>query len=113
MQTLRWILGTITALGTAGFLALVVFADGFRSSFGASENGPVKIGVTLLVQAALLASIAAPSQKLLLHGVALIVLALVAGSLWIIRESIFAGATGLTYCGLWLGYYWQAISGQR
>jgi hypothetical protein len=113
MQALRWIIGIITALGAAGFLALVVFGDGFRRSYGASENGLFKVGVTLVIQAALLASIAAPNQRLLLHSVAVVVVSLIAGCLWIYRESAFVGTTGLAYCGMWLGYYWQAVWGQR
>ena len=113
MQTLRWILGIITAIGTAGFLALVVFGDGFRRSFGASENGALKVGISVVVQAALLASIAAPNQKMLMHCVAVVIAALIAGCLWIYRESAFVGTSGLAYCGMWLGYYWQAVWGQR
>ena len=113
MQALRWTLGIITALASAGFLALVVFGDGFRRSYGASENGALKVGVSLVVQAALLASIVAPGQRMLLHGVAVVVALLIAGCLWIYRESAFAGTTGLAYCGMWVGYYWQAVWGQR
>src|SRR3954463_14636966 len=113
MQSLRWTLGIITALATAGFLALVVFGDGFRRSYGASENGTLKVGISLVVQAALLASIVAPAQRVLLHTVAIIVALLIAGCLWIYRESAFAGTTGLAYCGMWVGYYWQAVWGQR
>ncbi len=113
MQALRWTLGTLTAFGTAGFVALVLFGDGFRRSYGASENGSLKVWVTLIVQGALLASIAAPNQRLLLHGVAVIVVALIACCLRVYRESVFVGTSGLAYCGLWLGYYWQAIYRQR
>ena len=113
MQPLRWILGITTAIGTAGFLALIVFGDGFRRSYGASENGALKVGISLVVQGALLASIVAPSQKMLLHCVAVVVAALIAGCLWIYRESAFAGTTGLAYWGMLFGYYWQAVWGQR
>ena len=113
MHAYRWTLGSITALGTAGFLALVMFGDGFRRSFGASENGTLKVSVTLVVQTALLISIAAPQLRLFMHIVAAMVVALIAGCLWLFRESTFVGTTGLAYCGLWLGYYWQAIGGQR
>jgi multisubunit Na+/H+ antiporter MnhG subunit len=110
MQTLRWILGLTTGVTTAGFFALVIFGDGFRRSFGASENGSLKVGVIILVLAALIASLVAPNQRLLMHGVAILVILLLTGSAWVCRESAFVGTTGLAYCALWFGYYWQAVS---
>lgn len=109
MNTLRWILGITTVIITAGFWALICFGDGFRRSFGASENSEWKTGITLVVQIALLASIAFPGEKMVMHICAAVVLALAAGSVWVMRESAFVGVTGLTFCGMWIGYYCQAV----
>lgn len=113
MQALRTLLSIVTVLATIGFCALLFFGDGFRRSFGASENGALKVIVTLVVQGALLASLALPSQRWLLHAVAVIVIALLAASIWVFRQSAFVGITGVGYCGLWLGYYFQALSGVK
>ncbi|MEO6002763.1 MAG: hypothetical protein ABIZ04_06780 [Opitutus sp.] len=113
MSTLRIILTYVTLLATAGFCALIVFGDGFRRSFGASENSGWKVAVILLVQAALLASLAMPKQRMVLHAVAVVLIGLLAGSFWLFRQSAFVGLTGVGYCGLWLGYYYQAVTPVR
>ena len=104
-------MSVVTILATVGFCALLFLGDGFRRSFGASENGALKVSVTWVVQAALLASLALPSQVWLMHLVAIIVIGLLAASFWVFRQSSFVGITGVGYCGLWLGYYCQALSG--
>ena len=109
MSTLRIILSFMTLLAAAGFCALIVFGDGFRRSFGASENSGWKVAVVVLMQAALLASLAMPKQRILLHVVAVMVVGLLAACFWVFRQSAFVGLTGIGYCGLWFGYYFQAI----
>lgn len=107
MNTLRWLLASATALVTIGFVALLVVADGFRRSFGASENGPWMIGLPLTVMLLLLASLLLPGQRVLLHVAAATALALAGASVWVLRESVFVGTTGLLYSGLWGIWYWH------
>ena len=113
MQTLRWILGIMTALSAVGLLALVVLGNGFRRSFGASGNGGAKVALLLLLQGALLVSIATPEWAWWLHVSAVGMAGLIVGCLWVCRESVFVGTTGLAYCGLWICYYWQVAWAPR
>mgnify|MGYP001567574712 CR=1 FL=1 len=109
MNTLRWILGTIAALFGGGFVLLALLGNTFRKSFGASEHGPLFIGLPVLGVALLLAAIFCPSCKPLLHIAAVAALGLVGFCLW----QIFAeGATPLwfavAYLAAWFVYYWLA-----
>jgi cytochrome c-type biogenesis protein CcmH/NrfG len=88
-------------------VALLVLADGFRRSFGASENGPLVAVVPLTVIIVLFAALLLPGQRVLLHAAAAMAVVLAAGSVWILRETVFMGAIGLLYSGLWLAWYWH------
>jgi len=107
MNILRWMLAAGTALVAAGFVALLVMADSFRRSFGASDNGPLVMAVPLAVMAVFLASLLLPGQRVLLHVAAAVALGLAACSVWIMRESVFLGVMGLLYAGLWSAWYWH------
>jgi hypothetical protein len=108
MNALRWLLVASTAIVTIGFVVLLVAADGFRRSFGASENGPLIAGVPLAVMLLFLASLLLPGQRILLHVAAAVALALAGCSVWVLRESVFVGTMGLLYSGLWWTWYWSA-----
>jgi hypothetical protein len=108
MNALRWFLASITALVTIGFVVLLVVADGFRRSFGASENGPLIVVLPLTVMLLLLASLLLPGQRVLLHVAAAVALVLVGCSVWVLGESAFVGSMGLLYSGLWWAWYWHA-----
>lgn len=108
MNALRWILGSGTALVAMAFVAFVIHADSYRRSFGASENGPLVVGVPLAVMIVFLASLLLPGQRVLLHVAAAAALGLAACSVWILRESVFLGVMGLLYTGLWSAWYWHA-----
>jgi hypothetical protein len=107
MNALRWSLAFATALVTIGFVVLLVLADGFRRSFGASENGPLLIGLPLTAMLLFLASLLLPGQRMLLHVAAALALALAGCSVWVLRESVFVGTMGLLYSGLWWVWYWH------
>lgn len=107
MNTLRWVLASATALATIGFVALLVVAEGFRRSFGATENGPWTIGLPLAVMLLFLAALLLPGQRVLLHIAAALALALIGCSIWVLRESAFIGTMGLLYAGLWCAWYWH------
>jgi hypothetical protein len=106
---LRWILGTLAGAGAVGYLALVLLADGFRRSFGASPNAAWKVVVPLAVCALLCASVLLPGQRALLHVTLVVVMALLAGSLWLFREAPLVSLGGMCYAVTWLLYYLQAI----
>ena len=111
MNALRWSLAFVTAAAMIGYAVLLVAADGFRRSFGASENGPLVAGLPLAVMLLFLASLALPEQRALLHATAAVALVVAGCSIWVLQESAFVGITGLLYCGLWLAWYWPAARG--
>ena len=100
-------MASVTALVAIVYVGLVLQSNSFRRSFGASENGPLVLGIPLVVMLVLLASLLFPAQRALQHVAVVAALSLAACSVWIIRESIFLGIAGLTYCGLWSAWYWN------
>jgi hypothetical protein len=104
IPALRWGLGGIAATVGVGYVALVLFADGFRRSFGASPNGVVTLVVPLAVCALLVASVLLPGQRLLLQITLVVVVALLAGSLWLFREAPWVSVAGMCYAVTWLLY---------
>lgn len=106
MNGLRWTLGLVTTLLLVVYLFLLVAADSFRSSFGASANGPLKAIVPLAIGAILLAGMMMPERRLLLHVGAVTAVGLVAGSLWIARETTFMAGLGICYSAGWLIWYY-------
>jgi len=109
MNTLRWTLGTIVVLFGGGFVFLVVLGKAFRKSFGASEHGPLFIGLPVLGITLLLTAVLFPSSKPLLHFAAVAALGLVGFCLWQIFSE---GGTPLwfvvAYLVAWFVYYWHA-----
>lgn len=109
MTALRWILGVFAAVFAGGFVFLVFIANGFRRSFGASENGPLFIALPVLGLALLLAAILFPSSKPLLHCAAVAALGLVGFCLWqIFKEGEAPLWFAVVYLAAWFVYYWLA-----
>jgi hypothetical protein len=108
MSALRWILASATVLVMVGFIALLGFADSFRRSFGASENGPLLALLPVTAILVFLAGLIFPRQRALLHVAATLALALVVCAVWVLQESVFVGVTGLLYSALYLVWYWHA-----
>lgn len=110
MNALRWMLGIIAAVFGGGFVVLVVLANAFRSSFGATEHGPWFIGPPVVASGLLLAAILYPSSKPLLHSAALAALGLASVCLWLILAQ---GETSLwfalVYLATWFLYYGLAV----
>jgi hypothetical protein len=109
MMALRWILGLIAAFLGGGFVFLVILANAFRKSFGASEHGPLFIGLPVIAIGLLLAAILFPANKPLLHIAAAAALGLVGFCLW----QIFANGEiplwfAVAYLMAWFSYYWLA-----
>jgi phosphatidylglycerophosphate synthase len=109
MNTLRIILIVVTSLVALSWIALLTMANGFRRSFGASENAAWKLVLPVAVLTLLLASLLAPNHRWLLHVSAVVVVALVAGCSWLWRESPAMSVLGLSYCALWFVFYRNTI----
>ena len=109
MTALRWILGLVTALMTAGWLVLIVLGDSFRRSFGASPVEAATAGVPLLVFLLVLGTVLRPSTRWLLHVTAVALAAVAIACLGVLRESVPTAMTCLVFCALWFLYYRRAL----
>jgi hypothetical protein len=109
MTGLRWTLIVVTAFLATGWVLLVIWADGFRRSFGASSTGGIAIVLPFIVMALILASLFLPDQKWLQHLSALAAVAVVAACLVVMSETVLMAMLGLTYMGLWLLHYWHTV----
>jgi hypothetical protein len=109
MNTLRWTLGVIAVLFSGGFVILVLMANGFRKSFGASESGPLFIALPVIGMLLLLGGIMFPFSKPLLHIAAVAAVGLVGFCLWqIFSESAVPLWFAIAYLIAWFVYYWLA-----
>jgi hypothetical protein len=107
MNTLRWILGLTLVLVGGGYLALLVFSNGFRRSFGASENNQFLAILPLVALGVLLAAVVWPANRMLLHVGALTAAGFVGLCVWqMISESATILWLGILYLVLWLVFYW-------
>jgi hypothetical protein len=110
MNTLRWALGIVLVLLGTGVTVLFVFADGFRRSFGASENNPLVLILPLASGALLLAALIFPGNRMLLHVAAVAAFVLAAGCVWqIIAEAATVLWFALGFLALWYVFYAMAL----
>jgi len=109
MTGLRWSLIVVTALLGAGWILLVVWADSFRRSFGASPNAAVTVMLPVVVLGLILASLLLPEVRWLQHLVAAVAAAVAVGCVVLMVETVFMGTLGLAYVGLWLLHYWHTV----
>lgn len=109
MNALRWVLGVIAVVFIGGFLALVLLANAFRKSFGASEHGPFFIGLPVAGLVVLLAAVFFPANRPLLHVAAVAALGLTG---FCARQIVAKGEAPLWFALVWLAawfvYYWLA-----
>lgn len=104
MTALRWILGVIASVFTGGFAFLVIISNGFRKSLGASEHGPLFIGLPVAALALLLAALLYPACKPLLHCAAVAAFGLVGFCLWqIFKEGEAPLWFAVVYLAAWRG----------
>jgi hypothetical protein len=109
MTALRWSLIVVTALLGAGWILLVVWAESFRRSFGASPNAAVTVVLPVVVLGLILASLLVPDLRWLQHLVAVVAAAVAVGSVVLMAETALMGSLGLAYIGLWLLHYWHTV----
>jgi hypothetical protein len=106
MNTLRWALGIVLALLGGGYLALLVFSNGFRRSFGASGNSILFVILPLAAMAMLFAPLVLPTNRTLLHLGAIAAVAMIGLCLWqIISDSAIVLWFAILYLVLWLWFY--------
>ena len=110
MNALRWILGAIAILCGGGLVLLTVIGNGFRRSFGASEQNLWWTVLPSLGFLLLVAALVFPGSKPLLHAAALAAGVLMALCIWQLTvETAFPLWCGVVYLALWLVYYGMAL----
>ncbi len=112
MTFLRWTLGLLLGLALSGWVALAVFGDSFRRSFGASGVGLLLAAGPPLAMAVLLAALVAPQVRPLLHAGAVAAGLLAALA---VREILQEAAPSLVFALggllLWFLFYALALRG--
>jgi hypothetical protein len=109
MTQLRWILGLLGGLFTVGWLVIIVLANSFRGSFGASENALWKVVAPPAIALVLTAALIWPERRLLLHTGAIMAAAVLIGSLLLARTTVFTATLGCLYAGSWLLFYYHSL----
>jgi len=109
MTGLRWTLGIVIVLVTAGWVALITIASNFRRSFGGSEQSPLLFIASVMALTLVMASVAWPERRALLHVVAVLMLAWCVGCVFLARDTVFAATLGLIYAAGWFLFYYRAV----
>lgn len=109
MTALRWFLGITAIVAAAGWVALAVWADGFRRSFGASEVGALRTAAPPLALLLALLTVLMPAKRLLLHAAALVFTLVAVRLVFVLRESILTGLAGFFLVCAWFVFYWLAL----
>ena len=109
MTGLRWTLGLVTAIVTAGLLALISVGSSFRRSFGASDNSPLIPFGAVLVAGLILASLAWPDRRPLLHVVAALMLAMGIGCAFLARVAPVVATLAFLFAAGWFLFYYRAV----
>jgi hypothetical protein len=112
MNLVRWLLGLSSALALAGWILLVMAADDFRRSFGASSVGALRLAALPLVLLLVTVTVVYPTNRALLHFAAILLGLAMIGAVFILRESLFVGITGIVYICAWLLFYLHAAWSQ-
>lgn len=108
MLELRWTLGIATTLAALALFALALLGGNFRRSFGASDTGVMSV-LPVLVGAVVLASLLWPEQRPLLHGVAILMVGLLMGAVFIARHAAVAATLAIVYASAWLVFYVRLV----
>jgi hypothetical protein len=109
MTTLRWILGITTAVASAGFIAIAIIAGGFRRSFTGSDNSVPLVTIFFVSAGLVLASLVWPERRLLLHVVAVLMVALCIACAFIARQTAMTAVLGALYAIGWLTFYYRTV----
>jgi hypothetical protein len=106
---LRWTIGIIAAVVGVGFFLLATAGSAFRASFGGSDQGPWVDLAPLLVAFLIVATVLWPDRRVLLHVTAILMAALVIGSGFLMKETVFIGSCGVVFGACWFLFYYRAI----
>ncbi len=83
--------------------------NAFRGSFGASPVDLLTRVGPVIVMALVLASVAMPANRVLLHATYAVLVLACAGLALVLRESAFVGLVGLAYCAAWFVFYARSL----
>lgn len=109
MLTLRWILGLIALVLGGGCSVLVIVSNGFRRSFGASENNPLLMILPFVAMGLLFTSLIWPSHRWLLHAAALAAVGLAGFCVWqMVSEAATSLGFAIVYLLAWFVFYWHS-----
>ena len=104
MLRLRWALGIATALAALTLFGLALVGGNFRRSFGASDSGIMTV-LPVLVGAVVMASLLWPDRRPLLHAVAMLMIGVLMGAVFIARHAAVAATLAIAYASAWLVFY--------
>ena len=108
MLGLRWTLGIAIAIAALALLGLAIIGGSFRRSFGASDNGFMTL-LPVLVGAVVVASLLWPERRPLLHAVAVLMVGLVMGAVFIARHASVVASLAIVYASAWLFFYFRQL----
>lgn len=109
MNGLRWTIGIVTAVAALGTIVIAVIAGGFRRSFTGSDNSAPLIAGVVIFAALVIASVAWPERRALMHIVALVMLGLCIACVAVARQTVFVATVGILYAASWLTFYYRAV----
>jgi hypothetical protein len=108
VNALRWLLASAAGLVAILWLVLSVAGNSFRSSFGASAHGPLRMLLPVAVALVLMAAPFLPERRLVLHLGAVISVGLLLWCVVLVRETRFFAGVIAIYAASWLWYYWRS-----
>lgn len=110
MNVLRWTLAILLGGLGAGFLFLIMVANGFRKSFGSSAINPVLVALPFVAAAVLLAALISPTNRLLLNVAAVLAVGLIGLCVWqLVADAATVMWWAIAYLLLWLYFYWRTV----
>ena len=108
MLGLRWTLGIMTAIAALALFGLAVVGGSFRRSFGASDSGIMTV-LPVLVGAVVVSSLLWPERRPLLHAVALLMVGILMGAVFIARHASVVATLAVVYASAWLFLYYRLL----
>ncbi|MEO8000056.1 MAG: hypothetical protein ABI852_21575, partial [Gemmatimonadaceae bacterium] len=104
-------LGVLLGALGGGFLFLIMVANGFRKSFGSSAINPALVALPFVAGAVLVAALAWPANRELLHVAAVVAVLSIGLCVWqLIADSATVMWWAIAYLILWLYFYWRTVT---
>lgn len=114
---LRWTIGIASTLALVLFLLVLTVGKGLGSSYqsgAATEDfarSALPVAIPLLI-GGMLATAIFPNASMLMHGVAVLTVAGLAGCMLVMREHPGEGGLYAGFLAVWLIYYGLVVSGR-